>query len=101
MKVYISGKISDLPYDHVVNKFNWHSGLLQIMGHEVVNPINVSPYHPDKSWADYMVDDLKELFTCDAIYMLYDWGQSKGARIEYQVAKELGLKILFQGCFNK
>jgi hypothetical protein len=65
-----------------------------------VNPIYVSPYEKDKQWADYMADDIKALFECDAIYMLSDWGQSKGARVEYAIAKELGLIVIHEAEFS-
>jgi hypothetical protein len=48
-----------------------------------------------------MIDDIRGLFDCDAIYLHSDWGQSKGARIEYQIAKELNLKVMFAGEFLK
>lgn len=99
-KIYISGKISGLPMNNVIDKFNLHAAFLKLRGYEPVNPIYVSPYREDKQWHDYMVDDIAALFQCDAIYMLADWGQSRGARIEYQIAKELGLKIIFQGELN-
>ena len=97
MKIYISGKISGLPEKNVIEKFKWHAGFLELKGYEPINPINVSPYDKSKSWSDYMIEDIAALFKCDAIYMLKDWGQSKGARIEYQIAKELGLNIIFEG----
>lgn len=101
MKIYISGKISDLPIKQVKEKFKWHSGFLSMKGHEPVNPLEVSPFDETKNWNDYMVSDIAALLECDAIYMLKDWGQSKGARIEYSIARELGLQILFEGSFNK
>ena len=48
-----------------------------------------------------MRDDISALMKCDAIYMLNDWGQSRGARIEYVIAKELGLEIIYEGEFNQ
>lgn len=100
MKVYISGKISGLPLNNVIEKFKWHASLLESKGHEPINPIDISPFHDSKDWYYYMVDDIAALLKCDAIYMLKDWGQSRGARIEYQIAKELGLQILFEGEYN-
>ena len=100
MKIYISGKISGLPLIQVIEKFKWHSGFLSLKGHTPINPMDISPFKPNKEWKDYMIDDIKVLFECDAIYMLKDWGQSKAARIEYNIAKELGLNIIFEGEFN-
>ena len=39
---------------------------------------------------------LKELESCDAIFMLRDWKESNGATIEHEKAKEWGLKIIYQ-----
>lgn len=100
MKIYISGKITGLPLNKVAKKFAYHSQLLELKGYEPVNPLIISPFEEFKSWHEYMIDDIKVLFECDAIYLLRDWGQSRGARIEYQIAKELGLKILFEGEYN-
>jgi hypothetical protein len=96
MKIYISGKITGLPMNKVVEKFNNCAKILLNDGFEPVNPIEVSPYSEEKTWEDYMVSDIEALFKCEAIYMLKDWGQSKGARIEYQIAKEMGIPIYFE-----
>lgn len=44
------------------------------------------------SWQDYMDMDLAFLERCDALYFI---GPSKGANIELQRAKELGLPIYY------
>ncbi|KAA4746913.1 DUF4406 domain-containing protein, partial [Bacteroides fragilis] len=53
-----------------------------------------NPPMENKSWKDYMIDDLKLLFDCEAIYLIDNWQSSKGARIECYIAKELGMRIL-------
>jgi Domain of unknown function (DUF4406) len=95
-KAYISGKITG--YDIEVAKFKFHSSAIDVeqLGYIPVNPFDLSETHPSKTWKDYMLDDIKGLFDCDAIFMQSDWGQSKGARIEYAIARELGLEILFE-----
>jgi len=96
MKVYISGKITGLDIKDVEDKFNKQKKVLGKQGYEPLSPLDISPFSVDKTWEDYMIDDIKVLFECDAIFMLSDWGLSKGARIEYQIAKELGLEIMFE-----
>lgn len=100
MKIYIAGKITGLPLSEVKEKFKHHSELLQLKGYTAVNPIEVSPFHASKTWYDYMKDCIVALMDCEAIYLLEDWGQSKGARLEYAIAKELGLDIFIHGDFN-
>jgi len=97
MKVYISGKITGLNLKDVKQKFGHISHWILMQGHIPINPIEISPFDENKKWKDYMLTDIEALFDCDAIYMLDNWGQSKGARIEYGIAKELGLKIFFHG----
>ena len=96
MKVYISGKITGLPIKEVRTKFNAAQNFCEIYAQEIVNPMEINKISKKKTWIDYMIRDIKALETCDAIFMLKDWGQSKGARIEYEIAKELGLKIMFE-----
>jgi hypothetical protein len=47
-------------------------------------------------WYDFMERDIAALLRCDGIFMLKNWGDSKGARLEYTVAKELNIPIIFQ-----
>lgn len=96
MDVYISGKISGLNIIDVLKKFNEATKRLYEKGYVPFNPIELRPIIGNKTWKDYMIKDIEVLFGCDAIYMLKDWGMSRGARIEYAIAKELNLKIFFE-----
>ncbi len=99
-KIYISGKITGRPLNQAKEKFKYTAAFLQLKGFETVSPFEINKITPDKNWNDYMVNDIKHLLECDSIYMLDDWGQSKGARIEYAIARELGLKVMFHGEFT-
>ena len=46
------------------------------------------------SYADYMREDIEILARCNAICMLPGWKRSKGARLEYRIAKILNMQIL-------
>lgn len=93
-KIYISGKITGLNPDQAFSLFNNAELFLTDEGWDVINPMTISHEH-DKSWESYMKNDLKALLDCEAIYMLNDWHTSKGANIEYNLARELGLKVIF------
>jgi len=43
-----------------------------------------------------MITDVYQLLKCDEIYMIRNWQNSKGARIELAVACLKGLKVTFQ-----
>ena len=79
------------------DKFYMAQTILESKGYKVLNPLKFNKITPRKKWRDYISNDLSKLPYCDAIYMLEDWGQSRGARVEYATAKELGLKVFFQG----
>lgn len=59
-----------------------------------IDPHDVSEYKPDKTFTDYMLDDLMALLICDYIYLLPGWWHSKGAWLELIVALFCKIKIL-------
>lgn len=95
-KIYISGKISGLDIEEAKRIFKEAKELMEAKGYIAVTPFDVSETKPEKTWSDYMLEDIKEIFTCDGLYMLNNWGQSKGARVEYAIAKEMNLFIIFE-----
>ena len=50
--------------------------------------------HPHEHWMQNLC--LPLLSKCDAIYMLKDWQNSKGALIEHDYARQKGIPIFFQ-----
>lgn len=61
----------------------------------IINPMTLK-HKKNANWEDYMVKDISELFKCQAIFMLNNWTNSKGARIERAIAHEMGITILYQ-----
>ena len=95
MRVYISGKISGLHADEVEAKFAQAAAQIRAFGHEPVNPIN-NGLGAEASWNEHLAADIALLLGCDAIYLLGDWAESKGARIEAHIAQECGLRFVLQ-----
>lgn len=62
-------------------------------GANVINPAEF-PSSDEMEYADYMKRDISALLLCDSIYMLKGWKDSKGANLEYQIAKVLGYNIM-------
>lgn len=94
-RVYLSGAISSLPIDEARMMFDKTESEISMWGHEVVNPMKIVPYKKGRSWFSYMVRDIAQLVRCDAIMMLPNWKQSRGARIERRIAKILGLWVFY------
>lgn len=94
-KIYISGKISGLPENEAMQKFQEAEDYLKqtYPKAEIVNPFKIDHPH-DKSWENYMRYDLIEMLKCDSIFMLENWIESKGAKIEHDLAKKLKFNII-------
>ena len=92
MKIYIAGKITG--DRHYKRKFARVERKLSRKGHGVMNPARLGA-HPDFTWKDYMVISGAMLRRCSAILMLPDWRESKGALIEYELAKKRKMAFFF------
>lgn len=57
----------------------------------IVNLATLPAIH--NTWADYLIRDLMLLKDCDAIVMLPNWMQSKGAMTEHAFAEGMGIEI--------
>jgi len=100
MRIHISGQITGLEIKTAETYFEMVEQELTKAGHIALNPMKLVPYHPDHTWHHYMAEDLKALLYCDAIFMLENWTNSKGAKIEHDVAKGLGLPIYYSKNHN-
>ncbi len=95
MKIYISGKITGLPITEARQCFDDVEALLEEIGLEPVNPMK-KKLSDNATWEQHMVKDIELLLRCDAIYMMANWVDSKGAQIEYDIATRMGLDFLFE-----
>lgn len=102
-KVYISGKITGLDINDAKALFNGAEEMLTEQGKNAINPFKIAPFGNAgrPSWADYMRADIIELCKCDSIYMLHNWEDSKGARMELDIARKLNLNVYIQELKNK
>lgn len=94
MKVYISGKVSGLPYEVASRNFEEAVRIIEELGHEAVNPLAGEPL--GLTWEQYMRRDIEKMMGCDAIYTLPNWHDSKGAILEVMIASELGMPDIRQ-----
>ena len=96
MKIYISGMVSDCP--NYMDNFLEAEHELRNKGYdEVVNPARIMANFPKETqYVDYIVMSLKLLDTCDEIYLLDNFYNSYGARIEYLYALSQGKGVIFQ-----
>lgn len=95
MSLYISGPISNpdpVLQAQNIERFHQAAAQLRALGHQVVNPCeNDRP--AITTWQSHMRADIKLLMDCHGVAMLPNWVASKGARIEWQVAKGIGMTV--------
>ncbi|NOV25910.1 DUF4406 domain-containing protein [Cupriavidus necator] len=93
MRTYIAGPMSGIP---LLNFPAFHEAAraLRAEGHDVVNPAEINA-DPSAGWLECMRADIRELVTCDAIYLLPGWEKSRGARLEAKIAEGLGFRMIF------
>ena len=96
MIVYIAGKISGLP-DMGKDAFDEAEKMLKAAGHQVLNPSRIGAPLPKKC---YMPICMSMLAQADAIYLLENWVDSPGARLEREFAVYQGIKILTDSDIN-
>jgi hypothetical protein len=95
MKIYISGRITGLPFAEVEAKFQQAESLLEDLGLEPVNPLK-NGLTKEHHWNRHMVKDIELLLPCDGILMLDNWTESTGAGIEYEIAMRMGKDVWFE-----
>jgi hypothetical protein len=92
MKIYIAGRVTGLPYESVVIKFEKAEQLLLTCSHQPVSPIK--HVVPAADPCEAMKICLPLLLDCDAILLLNDYPFSEGAQIEAQLARYAGKHII-------
>lgn len=97
--VYIAGPMEG--YENFnFPAFNAAAERLRDLGYDVRNPAangDINAADPNKAtkpreW--YLKRDLEWLLECDMVLVLEGWEMSRGARMEVQVARNLGLRIV-------
>ena len=95
-KCYNSGKISGLPYLTSYNNFLAADKEIETIGYHPVNPLAERWLKPSAPWLLHMIVDVWHLLWCKAVYFQKNWSDSRGARIEFQIALWLDKELIYQ-----
>lgn len=83
-RIYIAGKVTGEHRPHVEVKFQHAENYIKSKGFEPVNPLKL--VDKDTEWENAMKTCMDELVNCDTIFLLPDWTNSTGARLEVEFA---------------
>ena len=92
-RIYISGPMTGMP-EFNYPAFHAAARRLRQAGWDVINPAENFGGCTDLPREVYMRLDVTHMVACSAIAMLPGWRTSRGARVEYLLAHELGMEIL-------
>src|SRR5690625_453244 len=102
-KIFISGKITGEPIYECMRKFKrgryeiwWFNKIKDVVYSDVIIPLELPGIYFGIPHAEAMKICLEALKECTHIYMLKDWKDSPGARIEHEWAKNNGLEIIYE-----
>jgi hypothetical protein len=93
--VYISGKITGLERSEAAAIFNDAEQIIKLGGNTPANPMIMIKQRDDFTWEHHMKEAIQLMLACDAIIMLPNWPQSRGAKIEHSIAKTLRIPISY------
>ncbi|MEO8640911.1 DUF4406 domain-containing protein [Pseudomonas sp.] len=91
-RLYLAGPMTGFE-DFNFPAFNKMAADLRARGYVVENPAEHGVV-TDADWADYMAYDLTRLGLCGMVAVLPGWVNSKGARLEVHIARELGMTVV-------
>lgn len=91
-RLYLAGPMTGFE-DFNFPAFNAMAADLRARGYVVENPAEHGVV-ADADWSDYMAYDLTRLGLCGMVAVLPGWENSKGARLEVHIARELGMKVV-------
>ncbi|WP_456254864.1 DUF4406 domain-containing protein [Pseudomonas iridis] len=91
-RLYLAGPMTGFE-DFNFPAFNKMAADLRARGFIVENPAEHGVVD-GADWADYMAYDLTRLGLCGQVALLPGWENSKGARLEVHIARELGMSVV-------
>lgn len=88
-RIYIAGPMTGLPN---FNYAAFHAAAAQLrrLGFDAVNPAELAP-ETNTPWAECMRLAIAALLTCQQVALLPGWHNSRGALLEQDIARKLGM----------
>lgn len=96
MKIYLAGKITGLCPMAAAEWFAAAERHVEGFGHTALNPLKLVDQSEDRQYEEYLIDALRVVLEqADALFMLANWRNSKGARAEHALAEIFDKPIFY------
>jgi nucleoside 2-deoxyribosyltransferase len=107
--LYLAGPMTGYPRWNF-DEFERGAALLRAAGYEVVSPAEIElaeGFDPDAPVAEFTLADLhrvmrrdiEAVLAVDGVALLPNWENSKGAQLEAEIGRQLGLPVYTVGLF--
>ena len=103
ISVYVSGKITGLVPDEAYKNFEYQSEKIKNYFIEkgfkkiaIFNPMQKPGTRDGFDYVDCMEIDFMYINKCDAIYLMHDWQESKGATMEWRYAIFMNKVVFYE-----
>lgn len=90
--IYLCGPMTGLP-EYNYPAFRAAAAELRAQGWRVVNPAENAAPTADPTWDDWMAVSLPQVRAASLLALLPGWERSKGALLEVETARELGIPV--------
>lgn len=105
MKAMLSQPMGGKSKDEIEQTRERAIRVLEGMGYEVVNTLFTDEWYSDGAMKArgveniplcFLAKSLENMSLCSAAYFCKGWSRARGCRIEYQAARDYGMKIIFE-----
>jgi hypothetical protein len=104
-KAMLSQPMAGKTQDEIVATREKAIAALEAKGYEIVNTLFTDEWYSKDSMTErgvvqiplcFLAKSLENMSLCDVVYFCKGWEQTRGCKIEHEVAKVYGMKIIYE-----
>lgn len=96
-KAMISQPMAGRQKGEILNDREGAEKILRGLGYDVVNTVfDLKEFNP-KSLVYSLSMSIQEMSRCEVVYFMKGWQKARGCKIEHDIAKSYGLRVMYEG----
>lgn len=100
MKAMISQPMNNLTADYILSRRENATNTLKNFGYDVEDTFFTNEYVVSDDTKNlsvaYLAKSIEAMSKCDAVYFCKGWENSRGCKIEHEIAKGYGLAVVYE-----